>query len=425
MTEERKTTHFIQNGWDNDSYLVFDDKSIENDFFKNLTPSFLHKYVHLWSHDDLKRLILTHTDSDGHGSGALLYKAWRTPNYENVTLYNIDYEFDMEQIKDKLAATDIVFISDLSLNQEQISYIEDNAGGIVVWIDHHISSLRIEIKDRTKFYSFIHAEIGVSAACLVWIFLRFMTAIQRWLYGGELDDTKITRETVTPQQIVRCNVLDNYEITSPKNAGEVRAIRVPNIIKMISLYDTFDDGMDTRFIYGYSSYNTNINSDEGKRFWNILLGDISGAGYERTEIEHNLLEELINKGEVIKQYIDSDYARMRKGQLYQFEVDIVSDGKHHVRTIAAMNANGFSMLFGGVIEEVDAVIRYYQQSDGKWNYGIYSSKTRPTALNCEPIATHYGGGGHRHAAGWVSPVNEPWTLYKTYMAQKRPVIIKL
>ena len=33
MTEERKTTHFIQNGWDKDSYLVFDDKSIENDFF--------------------------------------------------------------------------------------------------------------------------------------------------------------------------------------------------------------------------------------------------------------------------------------------------------------------------------------------------------------------------------------------------------
>ena len=162
-----------------------------------------------------------------------------------------------------------------------------------------------------------------------------------------------------------------------------------------------------------------------KKFWNILLGDIAGAGYERTEIEHNLLQELINKGEVIKQYIDSDYARMRKGQLYQFEVDIISDGKHHVRTIAAMNANGFSMLFGGVIEEVDAVIRYYQQSDGKWNYGIYSSKTRPTALNCELIATHYGGGGHRHAAGWVSTVNEPWTLYKTYMAQKRPVIIKL
>ena len=53
--------------------------------------------------------------------------------------------------------------------------------------------------------------------------LRFMTAIQRWLYGGELDDTKITRETVTPQQIVRCNVLDNYEITSPKECWQSKS----------------------------------------------------------------------------------------------------------------------------------------------------------------------------------------------------------
>lgn len=431
MEDNVKTCHFIKNGYNEPSELVFDDRGIINDFFKNLTSKFLQDYIRLWNHDNLKRLILTHTDSDGHGSGALVYKAQKA-DHLNTQLYNIGYTFDLTQIEDKIKEADLIFITDLSLTQEQITYIEDTATGKVVWIDHHDSSKKIKVKDNNKFYSFIHAEIGMSAAGLVWLFLVFTTAIQEWLFGGELDDTTINADNVNVEEIKRRDVIDNYAISTVKNRGKDRSedrrvVRFPNIIKMICLYDTFDDNMDRRFSYGFSFYDFNINSDEGKKFWDTLLGDIAHNMYEPCGQE--LLDELIEKGGIVKTYCDNDYARIRKSQLFKFDVELeIKSGvsiRRELHSVAAMNINGFSMAFGPEIDEVDACIRYFQKKDGTFEYGIYSSKIRPTAINCMQFASHFGGGGHLHAAGWNSVGNDVIPMLRHYTKFGRPVVIRI
>lgn len=428
MEDTLKTCHFYQFKPTESPKLVFDDNMIINDFFKNMTSTFLQEYINLWNHPDLKLLILTHTDADGHGSGALLYKANKT-DHLRTHLYNVDYSFDFSSIEDKIKDADLIFITDLSLGQEQISYIEEHAGRKVIWIDHHESSKSIKIKDPNKMYSFIHAEIGVSATLMVWIFLVFTTTIQEWLFGGELDKgggiPEITADDVKIEDIKRYDVLYNY---LPVRGYSI-TIQVPDIIRLISLYDTFDDSMDIRLTYGISYYDFNINSDAGKAFWNNMLGDIRHNMYEKCTGDNWKLKELLDKGGIIKQYVDNDYARIRKKQLYTFEVELrIKHGtsiKSETHTVAAMNVNGFSMAFGGVIEDVDACIRYFQKADGTYEYGIYSSKIRPTAINCMQFASAFGGGGHLHAAGWTSKTNDVYQMARHYKAAKRPTIVNI
>lgn len=372
--------------------LIFEDGStVIKDFVSAFTVNTLRTFVRLRSISH-NTLILSHNDPDGHGSSATIY-FYEMQN--DPAVINMDYNFDFSQIKDKLEKADLVYLSDLSLKQNQIDYIVEHTTGIVIWIDHHLSSANVKNPNKDKLYQFIHAEIGISAACLCYLFFKFIQCA-------------ITNPIKTPiEEITLDFLIPVYRI---------RNVTINPVIKEISLYDTFDDDMSLDFLYGFETMiEPNINTDEGLENWKGLLGyhfsykkdgvfmDVSY--YTAVSGALNNVNRIKEIGSYVHRYNANDYARHRKTMLGKFTFTIVKNGKETVYDMVSLNIPCFSMGFGEYLEVADGCIRYYQKSDGTWTYSCYSSKNKDTSIDCEMIASHFGGGGHKHASGWGCQTN--------------------
>ncbi len=370
------------NGENNKTYcLVVDDDtddgiaegSIKKSFVKNMNPLFLGQIIS--NNNNVKNaLFISHIDADGHSSSAVLSLGL---GYNNKTVINIDYGFDFSSIKDKLIAADIIYISDLSPTQADMDYIADTSMCQVVWIDHHESSK--SVKTKPNVYSFIHSVERVSAVALCWSFSAFIKYMKNFIENDIKEDVF--------QKFI------NHKFTM---------VSVPDIVRLISLFDTWADEMDDRINYGLQIVDMNINSNMGFQMWGLLLSNNRTAASDT-------LREIINHGDTIKTYDIMQMAKFRKTQLIRcvFHIVLHKDGKtiENDYNIALMNVNGYSSAFGNILKEVDGCIRYYQLSNGQYSYGCYSDKNNPNSINCEMLAKHFGGGGHINAAGWTMPGN--------------------
>jgi nanoRNase/pAp phosphatase (c-di-AMP/oligoRNAs hydrolase) len=65
-----------------------------------------------------------------------------------------------------------------------------------------------------------------------------------------------------------------------------------------------------------------------------------------------------------------------------------------------------SQFFAGFFdpEKHDVMCAYSRRSDGKWKVSMYTTKDE---IDCGAIAKHFGGGGHKGAAGFVC-TRLPW-----------------
>lgn len=351
--------------------------SIKKSFITNMNPLFLDQIAS--KNNTVKNaLFISHIDADGHSSSAVLSLGM---GYNNKTVINVDYGFDFSTIKDKLIMADIIYISDLSPTQSDLDYIADTSQCQIVWIDHHESSK--SIKTKANVYSFIHSVERVSAVALCWSFSAFIKYMKNYMDNEQYNYT-------SPQAIEQFK------------SKEFTMVSVPDVVRLISLFDTWADEMDDRINYGLQIADMNINSKSGYQMWGLLLSTNRTAASE-------ILTGIINQGDVIKTYDIMQMAKYRKTQLIKCIFHIVrhKDGKTIEKdyNIALMNVNGFSSSFGDVLKEVDGCIRYYQLANGQYSYGCYSNKDNPEALNCEMLAKHFGGGGHIHAAGWTMSGN--------------------
>lgn len=397
---------FTDPKWNGESTISITDDNIVSKIISFGAGFFKSYYFHLKDNGQESKdnvLILSHNDSDGHGSSAVIGLWEKYTLNNNITVYNMDgYTFDYSTIKDKMMEADVIYITDLSLNEKQIDYIMENSKGVIVWIDHHISSNKVPDKDPNKLHKIIRSEDGISAAGLCQIFVAVMNKLVNKFYSDTIKEPSVSHNNDFLELADR---LSMFLLT-----------RCPTIIKMISLYDTFHDDMDLRFQYGLQRMNMNINSDDGLKFWTEAL--------HSTDMK--IIGDIINTGEIIKEYLDSDWARMRKSMIIELPVTIVTrkNGKNvkEHKDLVAMNDNGFSMIFGNLLQERDGCIRYYQKGDGTWSYGIYASKHRKTSIDCEQFASHFHGGGHKTAAGWSNDFNTINQMYSTVKKDGRVVI---
>ena len=79
----------------------------------------------------------------------------------------------------------------------------------------------------------------------------------------------------------------------------------------------------------------------------------------------------------------------------------------HVLRVLACNTIVFnSQFFDGFYdpEKHDVMCAYSQRRDGKWKVSLYTTKDE---IDCGAIAKHFGGGGHKGAAGFVC-TRLPW-----------------
>lgn len=299
-----------------------------------------------------KILIIRHNDLDGATSAFCVAESFANI-YDDFSSISVDYSFDFT--KCNYESIETLFILDFSLNQKHVDQLKSlNLNIPIVWIDHHTSSFDIykvneEWFNMSKFSIVLYEEIGISGTMLSYLFSN--------MYNNEID----------------------YDIIS-----------VPDLIKLVSDYDTFSPDADFNFFYAIDSINYDIETFDG---YNTL----ASLYYEET----NKLQELIKSGKIISRYINKHNKTLVDSQYFRFKL-ILDDNTSF--NMAAINAKANSLIFGDIMEEIDGVIVYYQRSDLDWNYSVFTGK-KCLDIDCGKIAKKFKGGGRRECAGFILNYN--------------------
>lgn len=363
--------------------------------FNTISQEFYNESLNRLYYDESNVVILHHDDSDGLCSASAIYTFEKEIHNSNIIMhcisdYNVDPEIYAESIKD----ANIVYLVDLSFKQHQIDYLVEQSN-VFVWIDHHHSSLSVKIDDKfsDKAFKFIHSEVGISAAALCWIYTYYM-------YEMYVNSNKQDAEN-TPF------------VSYPNDRPNI--IPIPDIIKEVSLYDTFHPDANLDFSFGIYASGLNLDPDGA---WYDMINPYfrittrrhirpSKADKNALHLADKTLEDILNNGCAAKCWADSFYARYREGNLITFDLRVIDDeeGTDETYKIAAMNIDANSMAFGDVYYEVDGVIKFTQSSTGIYKFSMYANLKNEHHINCAKVAMSLGGGGHIGAAGWSSTEN--------------------
>lgn len=339
-------------------------------------------------------VILHHDDADGLCSAGTIYVFEKTLRHSDITMHCIsDYDVNPEIYAGSITNADIVYLVDLSFKQHQIDYLVEHSN-VFVWIDHHYTSSLVHIDDKfsNRVFKYIHSEVGVSAAALCWIYVYYMYDLVTGNY--EVDDENGT--------LIFCTDYDDG----------IDLVPIPDIIKTVSLHDTFHPDANHEFSFGIYSSGFNLNPDGAwldmidpyfKRVANCYTMPDKNA----FRLAEKTFDDILNNGRASKRWAESFYERYRKENLIKFYLRVINrkDGTDEVYRIAAMNIDANSLSFGDVYYQVDGVLKFTQTSNGTYKYSMYAHLENEHHINCAQIAMSFGGGGHVGAAGWTSKEN--------------------
>lgn len=322
--------------------------------------------------------IFHHNDADGYAAGyiAQLYETIQN-EFDEIKTNEINYntEFPFGQINEG----DKVYIVDYSLHpNDMIKLLKITKN--VIWIDHHISAINKydDWNDLIEEATGISEIPGIRVNGISGSALTYLYCCHGWNESAlsELRDCSINEEEV-------CKVLT-------KDFEE----RAPKYLVYINDWDIWKhDYKESEQLQIAISNILDIN----------LIMEM-----DRNE---DLVDELLEKG---KHYIE--YRDMWSNQFmntYGFETHLEDlDGNLKLIFVANLgNAN--SKFFGNRIDEYDAVVT--QCFNGEiWNFSIYSNKED---FDCSKIASHFGGGGHKGAAGFS--LAEPFTKSTIFTKSSR------
>lgn len=280
-----------------------------------------------------------HNDLDGRCAGSIV--AQYRNNYNKEDFFEVDYV--MELPIDKVEDYEEVWFVDYSFKESTLWVLDKlvyEKHCHVIWIDHHTSSLNLE--KSSKFAETIVGirKDGISGAALTYMYC----------YNKEFCD-------------------------------------IPYYVKLVSDYDCWQYKFDPDTTYFKIGIETE-SFDALDSVWFGLLEEIENA--ERYNGVKKSLENLINKGRLIKGFIDNDNTYYREHFSYESEI-----AGHKVLVV---NKKTNSWVFGDKYSEYPLVMVWVFDGS-KFTYSIFSSNKE---IDCSKIAESYGGGGHRGAAGFSS-----------------------
>jgi len=276
-----------------------------------------------------------HNDDDGRCAGSIV--AQHENNYNKENYFEVDYimQLPLGTIKEN----EKVYFVDYSFKKDTVCQLEEilKKTKDIIWIDHHTSSLNLEKElPWTKCIKGIRQE-GISGAGLTYMYL----------HNCDFDD-------------------------------------LPYYIQLVSDYDCWlykYEPDTTHFKLGLGTENNNALDDLWKALYESFVDNVCLSISEGT---------LIEKGKVIKQYIDSENTFYREYYSYEIEIEGLK--------CLVVNKKTNSWVFGDKINDYPLVI-VWVFNGMKYSYSIFSVDKN---IDCSKIAEKYGGGGHKGAAGFSS-----------------------
>lgn len=160
-----------------------------------------------------------------------------------------------------------------------------------------------------------------------------------------------------------------------KNGNIIIGI-IPSVVDFLADYDVwkFAFGDDTNYLQtGIRLYDTSIESE----MWDKWL-----------DYNYYPIEEL-DKGKIALQYRNDYYRSIVK------TASFFTSFKGY-KAVCCNASCVSSQLFDSIEEEYDIMIPFHYDGS-QWKYSLYTKKDN---IDCGKIALHFGGGGHKKAAGF-------------------------
>ena len=307
--------------------------------------------------------IYHHGDMDGIMAGASIYHLINLYKYDKK-LYKIN---NYNQLMDfsNVNVDDILFFVDYSFtNKDNVDALRDlidrlwkyDCKGHIFWIDHHKTSLDI----MEDFPLNIVSKV---------IDTDFCGAVLSYIFAYNASSTN-------PDGLLAALNSTFYILKCKKD--KIRD-EVPVFLRYVNSWDIWkhDYAHDSEFNLGFT---LRYSEPSDERLGAIL--------YDDNLNEYSYCDELIEKGSVIKEYMES----VNKQRVQEMGYDFTLDGYKCIM----YNGRGSSLTFGDLIKEYDICAMFYFTGD-TYIYSLYSE-----TIDTSEISKRFGGGGHPGASGFQS-----------------------
>lgn len=282
--------------------------------------------------------VFYHDDLDGKCAAAIV-RHWAKENTPESPIL-LPFDYDGIDINNIQTGEEVIIV-DISFSKAQEPNLREvlNKAGKVTWIDHHQASF-----DMLKECPEHNAIKGI-----------------------------------------RCNDRSGAYLTWEYFIGSEHESEIPIAIRFVDDYDRWVFGYaDTmNFKYGMDARGTDPHLND--YLWEDILFECP---------EYSNLAYIIKTGKSISNYLERKYEKDRERAYFSKWY-----GEDEILKCVVINGTGNSAVFGNFIEEYPFVVLW--SFDGEYyKYSLYSHKD--SKVDCNDICKRYGGGGHKHAAGFKS-----------------------
>lgn len=321
-----------------------------------------------------KIFIFTHTDDDGKCAGAIVNSEFTNlrPTYFGKYNYSHNFKDISFPYEEDYDENSIFYFVDLSIDDVIFECMTRCVakGCKVIHIDHHKTTFDFidnMTEEQHTIYDKVQSfrKLGISGCLLTWIYACMNPDEREHRMDIEFDMTEGRTHLMLPNN---------------------REYSIPMIIRYI------DDNDVWRHYYDETKYfNMGFQLESDKRPHNKELWDnlIYGNGIG--------IRKYIDNGMLLYKYqsIQNQSLAIRNAFVYDFET---SDGQT-IKCLCLNSILGNSRVFGSDFDKFPFVIKFGFDNTS-WRYAIYSHEN--SDIDVSVIAKQYGGGGHKHASGFVT-----------------------
>ena len=343
--------------------------------------------------------IITHTDLDGYGAGAILVSTLLDLGFslDNIKVVNTDYSdpFPVDE------SYNLVFISDISFSNREdakkLLNFASRTNNLVMWFDHHKTSI-----DLTEVYPELGKIPGIrdTNACGAMLCYIFDQIMSYYLVkeDGTLNDVLKELKRVNVSKIMNSK---NPGIWDKSSSGK----STPIGIILTDDYDRFilADERSKYFMEAFNSYPPFKRDCKSNYFQRMY---VTGYDYRYNEF--------INAGKTIFTWKKINSLNMLKAS--GFIASFPIEGMNDIEMICLNTSSKGSMMLGNCFGSDDnKLIQYnyaciYSHNGSKFTVSIYCNKPDTTPkwerhigkiYDASDICKRFDGGGHPGAAGFV------------------------
>lgn len=285
--------------------------------------------------------IFYHADLDGKCSAAIIDSYYC--NNSIMIPYSNGKEIPFRKMKDG----ETVFFLDCSLPIQEMQSLSHTYN--LIWIDHHASS--IDEADRYGFDPEGIRSVDKAACELTWEY--------------------IVKETF----------------------HEKHKTKIPYGIQLIGRYDIWDLNFSKELVpynYGISSLEHDPRTIKGMNTWSEIV-----FSYDK-----NVLKKVISDGQAIERYLSQINNRLMNS--YSFPT-IIEGKKALAVNRQFVDSSAFKSRWDNT--KYDLMVAFAKFKESRlgfcWKVSLYSDKKD---IDVSKIACKYGGGGHKDAAGFITPI---------------------